>query len=80
MYRQLKDKYQQRLQDKGMSSGAALKPLGKPKEQAANKEGARRRRLVDLLSQNEKIGNSKMTEEEKVLLKEAILLRKIGKL
>lgn len=81
MYRQLKEKYQKRLEE-GVhaTKGAKKKVQKKEVVEVTNKEGEKRRKMQEVLRIQQEGLENKLGEEEKILLKEALLLRKMGKI
>jgi hypothetical protein len=81
MYSDLKAKYQAKLES---GVHASKKKINKPKpvveSQVLNKEGERRRKMQEVMRLQQEGLEHKLTEEETILLKEALLLRRMGKL
>lgn len=80
MYKDLKAKYQERLEKGVHGSKQPKTKTVKPSESHVNNEGEKRRKMQEVLRLQQEGLEEKLNEEQKVLLKEALLLRKMGKI
>lgn len=76
MYSELKAKYQKRLESS--VHGSKTKKTGAKK--VPGKEGDRRQKMQEVIRLQEEGLENKLSEEDRLLLKEALLLKKMGKL
>ena len=81
MYKELKEKYQKRIEE-GVHGikGGQKKQAKKENNEAVNKEGDKRRKMQEVMRLQQEGLENKLSEEQKILLKEALLLRKMGKI